>query len=223
MQALVWMRPCASVSGHALHAVGARSELHARIRALAHDSRDHPRGSRRARLAGRDDSTCQRWRSAKRVYMRSRSPANKADFVAAGAGTDFEEDVALVVRVPAAERWSALCRGVRYRPSRTSNLLLRHLLHLRVGQHLLRRGEIAFAGLELLEQRSHRFKIAALLRQRAKAVWSLTTAGSGKQASTSTRRRSSCSSLTRKVSFHGSQKESHATLPHPETGMTGER
>ena len=41
VQADVWMRPCASVCGHALHAMPARLELELRVRAVADDARDH--------------------------------------------------------------------------------------------------------------------------------------------------------------------------------------
>ena len=64
--------------------------------------------------APRSVSTCRPRRSAKRVYMRNRSPAKSAGFVAAGAGADLDDGVAIVVRIAAepAARASSARSGV---------------------------------------------------------------------------------------------------------------
>ena len=66
--------------------------------------------------------------------MRNRSPANKRGLVAAGAGADFEDDVALVHRVLGQQREADLLLERLRACPRARASRLRHVAHLGVGR-----------------------------------------------------------------------------------------
>ena len=84
---------------HALHAVAAGFELEFRVGALADDPGDDLLVAADLRALCEMISTCQRLRSAIARIHAEQVAGEQRRFVAAGAGADFEEDVALVVGV----------------------------------------------------------------------------------------------------------------------------
>ncbi len=90
--------------------------------------------------------------------------------VAAGAGADLEEDVAVVVRIlrqqqplqVGFQRLDAAAGGV--------DLLLRERLHVRVGQHFLRARELGAGAVVLVEARHHGLDLGPFAPHRAEAV-----------------------------------------------------
>jgi hypothetical protein len=90
--------------------------------------------------------------------------------VTAGACTDLEKDVAVIVRVLGQQqplqvgfqRFDASARGVY--------LLLGKRLHVRVGQHLLGPGEVGMRAQELVEPGNHRLELCTLASQRPETV-----------------------------------------------------
>ena len=116
VQADVWMRPCASVSGTRWTRWPPDSNLSLEYAPCAHDAQDHFLvAAELGRRFGDDlDLPAVALRVA-RVHA-AEAAGEERRLVAAGAGADFEEDVALVVRVPAA----AACAAARRRAPRSS-------------------------------------------------------------------------------------------------------
>ena len=96
-------------------------------------------------------STFQPWDSAYREYMRKRSPANIAGFIAAGAGTDFQDDVFVVVGVFGDEEKLQFAFDLFLASGELALFFLGHVAHIGVfgfDDHLAGAGEIFFDLLE---------------------------------------------------------------------------
>ena len=124
---------------HALHAVAAGLELELRIGALADDARDDFLVAAHLARAFRHDLDLPALALGVARVHAEQVAGEQRRFVAAGAGADFEEDVALVVGV--FRQQQLLQVGFELRQSLPCAVLdfrLGEFLHLRVGQHFLR-------------------------------------------------------------------------------------
>ena len=171
VQALVWMRPCALGGRHALHAVAAGFEAQRLVDLVAVDAQHqflvaaevgralaHHLGAPAAALA------------VAQVHARQVAGEQRR-FVAAGAGADFQEGVARVVRVARQQRRPAARACSRCRSAWAAAISsLGQLGHLRVGQHLAAGFQVALALLVLAELLHHLGHLGLLARQAAVAV-----------------------------------------------------
>ena len=96
--------------------------------------------------------------------MRNRSPENSADFIAAGAGTDFQEYVALVVGVLGQQQFLQIELDLFQPGLAFLNLGGSEFLHLRVGQHFLRIAHVLLALQPGTVLRHHRRDVRMLAR-----------------------------------------------------------
>ena len=87
--------------------------------------------------------------------------------VAARAGTNFQEHVALVVGVARQQRRLQFLFERRDSPLRGAALLVGKVAHRRIARHLDRGGKIALGDLVLVKSRDDRRQIGVLLGQRA--------------------------------------------------------
>ena len=94
--------------------------------------------------------------------MRSRSPGEQRALVAAGAGADFQEQAAAVIGI--ARQQQQLQRAFQFLDLAPAglDLFLGHGLHVGIGQHLLRGGEIFLAAHEGIEGLDHGLQLGAL-------------------------------------------------------------
>ena len=104
------MRPGAFGVGHALHAVHARLELELGERAAALDLGDDFLVAAHAAFAGRDDLDLPAVLGGEALVHAEQVAGEQRGFVAAGAGADFQDHVALVHRVLGDERDADLVR-----------------------------------------------------------------------------------------------------------------
>ncbi len=95
----VWMRPWASVLRHALHAVAAALVLEAGVGALAVDLEDDLLEAALLALAGGDDLDVPVAHFGVAGVHAEEVAGEQRRFLAAGAAADFDDDVAVVVRV----------------------------------------------------------------------------------------------------------------------------
>ena len=131
MIAEVWMRPCVSVCGHALHAVHAGLELQARVDLVALDLQ---RGvldavDRRVVRVGDVDLPALRLGVAD-VHAHDLGGEERG-LVAAGAGADLDEHVLLVVRILRLQQDLQLVLERRLLRLELGELHLRQLAHRR--------------------------------------------------------------------------------------------
>src|SRR5688572_23553230 len=156
--------------GHALHAVAARLELEARVRALAHHPRDHLLvAARLARALGDDlDLPAVPFGEA-RVHAEEVAREKRA-LVAAGAGADLEEQVAIVVRVLRQQHALQVLGERGLARAAGPDLVLGEFLHARVARHLLGGGHVLARAAVLSEGLDHGRDLGTLLRELAELV-----------------------------------------------------
>jgi hypothetical protein len=146
-------------------------------------------------------STCQRLRSAKRVYMRKRVAREQRALVPAGAGADLEEEVLVVVGIARQQHALQVVLERAMRARARADLLLGELAHLGIARHLLGGGEVALGLAVLVEELDHGLDLGALLRELAEAVAVVVDLGIGERASISFSRESRLASLAAMEAF----------------------
>ncbi|ABA50496.1 hypothetical protein BURPS1710b_3601 [Burkholderia pseudomallei 1710b] len=132
--------------GHALHAVAARFELQARVRAVARDPHDHFLVAAEIRRALRHHLDLPALPLRVAQVHPQQVAREQRRFVAARARADFDEDVALVVRVLRQQHRLQLGREAAHPVARAAQLVLGEIAHRGVGEQFLR-GEFVGARL----------------------------------------------------------------------------
>src|SRR5690348_9785600 len=121
---------------HALHAMPAGLELEARVGALPDDARDHLLVAAELGRALRDDLDLPAAALGVAGIHAEEISGEEPRLVAAGAGADLEERVALVVRVLRDERLLKACLELFHAGARALQLLVGERLHSRIRRHL---------------------------------------------------------------------------------------
>jgi len=123
---------------HALHAMPARLELQPRIRALAGDPHDHLLVAAEVGRTFRHhlDLPALPFREAQ-VHAQQIAGEQRR-FVAAGARADFDEDVAIVVRILRQQHLLQLDLEPRHPLARAADFFLGEIAHRRIGEQFLR-------------------------------------------------------------------------------------
>ena len=164
------MRPCDSVSGHALHAVRAGFELQPRIRAAAFDARnDFLEAAVFAGAGGFDlDLPALSLRIA-RVHAEQVAGEDRR-LVAAGAGAHFQVDVAFVARVLGDQVREQFGVELLQPCAGRGDFLLGQFAQFRVAAHRLGGGQIAPGLLLGGQRRGDRLQLRELARELAERV-----------------------------------------------------
>jgi hypothetical protein len=155
---------------HTLHAVPAGLELEPRVDVVPFDAQHHflVAAQIAAALAHQLGLPAAALAVAQ-VHAREVG-GEQGRLVAAGAGADFEEGVARVVRVARQQRGLQLQVQPVDIGARLGDLLLRHLGHVRLVEYGLRVGEVALTLFELAKLLDQPGDLGVLARQLAKAL-----------------------------------------------------
>ncbi len=155
---------------HALHAMAAGLELELRVRTGADDAHDRFLVAAEVGRALGDHLGGPAMPLGKAHVHAQQVTGEQRRLVAAGAGADLEEDVAIIVGVlrqqqslqVAFDRLHAAACGV--------GLFLGQRLHVRIGQHLLGAQQVRVRPVVFVEARDHGLDFGALLAEGAVAV-----------------------------------------------------
>ena len=183
MQAEVWMRPCASVAGTRCTRCVAGLELEPREDARARDARDDLLvAAVLARALAEHLDLPALALGVARVHAEQVAGEDRG-FVAAGAGADLEEDVAVVARVLRDEQPRELERLGLEPGVHVLQFLLGERAHLGVGaaRQLLRGGALRLEAAEGAEARRDRLEPRVLHGQVAEAGAAADHLGVGEQ------------------------------------------
>ncbi|MNT04166.1 hypothetical protein D3C72_1387340 [compost metagenome] len=156
--------------GHALHAVRTGLELQAAIGAVAVNTRDHFLVAAQFRGAFRHqlDAPAARFRIA-RVHAQQVAREQRA-FIATRARADFQEHAAPVIGVARQQQQLQRAFQAFQLASARLDLVFGHGLHVRVGQHFLRRRQVFLGAGEGGEGLDHGFQLGAFARELAETV-----------------------------------------------------
>ncbi len=156
--------------GHALHAVAAGFELEPRVGALTDDAHDHfPVAAELARRR-RDDLGLPAVPLGVAHVHAQQIAGEQSGFVAAGAGADLEEHVALVVGIAGQQRRLQFAFQCGDPHLRRGALLVGERAHRRIVREFGRRREIGLGQSEFAKAGDHGTQVRMLLGQRAIAV-----------------------------------------------------
>ena len=155
---------------HALHAMAARLELELRVGALACDAHDHFLEAAELGLRRRHDLDLPAVAFGVTRVHPEEIAGKERRLVTPGAGTNFEEDVAIVVRVLRQQHLLEVARERRHLLGGGRALFLRECPHPGVLRDLVGRHEIVLGGEILTEAGDHRADFRMLFRQRAVTV-----------------------------------------------------
>ena len=153
-----------------LYAVSARFELELRVDTLPDDARDDLLESAHVADALRNHFHLPAISLAE-AYVHSKELAGEqCGLVAAGAGANFQEYVALVVGVPGQKDALQLILDALHRGFRHFRIVFGERLDFRVIEKLARGCEVLFGLLPIVVQRDHRGNFGVLARQGSIAI-----------------------------------------------------
>lgn len=167
VQAEVCTRPWLSVAGHALHAMAPRFKLEFGVGAFADDADDDFLVAAEFAVVFGDDLRLPAMIFGVAQVHPKQVSGKEGGFVAAGAGTNFKENVAAVVGILGQEQDLKLVFDDVELFLCFKNLFLGECLHLRIFQHFLSSADVHVDGFEFKMLLHDRFNVGALLRERA--------------------------------------------------------
>ena len=156
--------------GHALHAVAARFELELRVGARPDDAQDDFLVAAELGRRFRDDLDPPAIALGVARVHPAEAAGEERRLVAARAGADFDEDIALVVRVLRQQHALQVAFERGHSRRGLGVLLVGKGLHFRIARHLAGRGEVAFRPLVIAESRDDGLDLGPLAVERPVAI-----------------------------------------------------
>ena len=170
VHAEVWMRPCVSVAGTRCTRCAPDSNLSLRIRALPDDLGDDFLVAAELARALRNHFDLPAVAFGEARIHAEQIAGKQRRFVAAGAGADFEKNVALVVRVFRQQLFLQLGFDLRQALAGVADFGFGEVAHRRVGGHLLRGIDVFLALAIRPVKLDHRRDFGVLARELAVVV-----------------------------------------------------